>query len=287
MTILPELPVAERTADGRPGLRGKDARVTELGQPPHPVHIDERGGLFTITLDSPANRNALSTALRAELLAALDAATQSHTARVVVLTHTGPAFCSGMDLKENASAAPGSEGIREVPRILQAIAHCPKPVIARVGGAARAGGLGLLAACDIVVTSTAARFAFSEVRIGLIPAVISVPLLRRVAPSAVRELMLTGAVFDATKALQIGLANAVAGPAELDAKVAEYASEMLQGGPAALAGTKLMLLAGHDDSDQRYESLLALSARQFSSPEGREGGLAFLERRPPDWTTAG
>ena len=126
--------------------------------------------MFTITLDSPANRNALSTALRAQLLAALDCRRcRAATARVVVLTHTGPAFCSGMDLKENATAAPGSEGIRQVPRILQAIAHCPKPVIARVGGAARAGGLGLLAACDIVVASNTAKFAFSEVRIGLDP----------------------------------------------------------------------------------------------------------------------
>ncbi len=247
------------------------------------VHTVEEAGVFTITLDSPANRNALSTALRAQLLTALAAADASRTARVVILTHTGPAFCSGMDLKENATAAPGSEGIRQVPRILQAIAHCPKPVVARVGGAARAGGLGLLAACDIVVTSNTAKFAFSEVRIGLVPAVISVPLLRRASPTAVRELMLTGAVFDASQALEMGLVNAVAEPDALDERVAEYVGQLLQGGPAALAGTKQMLLAGHDDSDARYEALLELSARQFSSAEGHEGGRAFLERRLPNW----
>ena len=148
------------------------------------VHTRQASGVFTITLDSPANRNALSTALRSQLIAALEAAARSTSARVVVLDHTGPAFCSGMDLKENVSAAPGSEGIREVPRILQLITHCPKPVIAAVGGAARAGGLGLLAACDVVVASATARFAFSEVRIGLVPAVISVPILRRVAATA-------------------------------------------------------------------------------------------------------
>jgi methylglutaconyl-CoA hydratase len=248
------------------------------------VRTREAAGVFTITLDSPANRNALSTALRSQLLAALETATRSADTRVVVLNHTGPAFCSGMDLKENAAAAAGSEGIRQLPRILQLIAHCPKPVIAGVGGAARAGGLGLLAACDIVVASTQAKFAFSEVRIGLVPAVISVPVLRRAAPTAVRELMLTGAVFDTATALRIGLVNAVADPELLEEQVGAYAKELLQGGPAALAGTKMMLLDGHDDSDARYESLLELSARQFSSAEGREGGLAFLERRAPNWT---
>ena len=249
------------------------------------VRTAEAAGVFTITLDSPANRNALSTILRSQLLVAFHCAMESATARVVVLTHTGPAFCSGMDLKENAAAAPGSDGIRQVPQILQLITHCPKPVVAGVGGAARAGGLGLLAACDIVVASAAAQFAFSEVRIGLIPAVISVPVLRRAAPTAVRELMLTGAVFDASTALRIGLVNAVAEPDRLDDQVAGYARDLLLAGPEALAGTKMMLLTGHDDSDERYESLLAQSARQFASPEGREGGRAFLERRLPNWVT--
>ncbi len=262
-----------------------EAQTTTPAHPATVVHTDETGGVFTITLDSPSNRNALSTALRAELLAALTAAEQSRTARVVVLTHTGPAFCSGMDLKENATAAAGAEGVRQVPRILQAITHCSKPVVAKVGGAARAGGLGLLAACDVVVAASTARFAFSEVRIGLIPAVISVPILRRVSPAAARELMLTGTVFDAPRALQIGLINAVAEPAVLDDAVAGYATQMLAGGPAALAGTKLLLLAGHDDSDARYETLLQLSATQFSSAEGKEGGLAFLDRRQPSWVT--
>ncbi len=263
----------------KPDVTGPDAAKL--------VRTAEAAGVFTITLDSPANRNALSALLRSQLLAAFDSAIESATARVVVLTHTGPTFCSGMDLKENAAAAPGSEGIRQVPRILQLITHCPKPVVASVGGAARAGGLGLLAACDIVVAAATAQFAFSEVRIGLIPAVISVPVLRRAAPTAVRELMLTGAVFDAATALRIGLVNSVAEPHMLDEQVAGYASQLLLAGPGALAGTKMMLLTGHDDSDQRYESLLAQSARQFSSAEGQEGGRAFLERRPPSWVEPG
>ncbi len=250
---------------------------------PQLIETGESDGVLTITLNSPANRNALSALLRSELLAALAAAASSTTARVVVLSHTGPVFCSGMDLRENATAAPGSEGVRELPRILQQIARCPKPVIARVGGTARAGGIGLLAAADVVVTVTGAAFAFSEIRLGLIPAVISVPVLRRVSTTAARELLLTGAVFDAARAREIGLANAVVEPDALDDEVDRYARLMKLGGPAALAETKAMLSRQHDDSDARYEALLQLSARQFAGPEGKEGGRAFLEKRPPRW----
>ena len=156
------------------------------------VRSDTAGGVARITLDSPHNRNALSASVRAELSAALDAAAADDAARVVVIGHTGPVFCSGMDLKEEAVAPPGAEGVRELPAILQKVARCPKPVIARIGGPARAGGLGILAAADIAVAAPSATFAFSEVRIGLIPAVISVPVLHRVAPAAARELLLTG-----------------------------------------------------------------------------------------------
>lgn len=250
---------------------------------PSLVHVEQAGGVFTITLDSPANRNALSSALRAELLAALETAAASPTARVVVLTATGTVFCSGMDLRENATAATGSEGVRELPEILQRISGCPKPMIARVAGPARAGGIGLLASCDVVVAADTAHFAFSEVRLGLIPAVISVPVLRRICGPAGRELLLTGAVFDAYRARDIGLVNAVVEPDLVDAKVAEYVGQLLLGGPGALAGTKAVLAAEYDDSDARYRALLNVSARQFTGAEGREGGRAFLEKRPPEW----
>jgi len=238
-------------------------------------------GVARITLDSPHNRNALSARVRAELSAALDAAASDEAARVVVIGHTGPVFCSGMDLKEEAVAAPGAEGVRELPAILQKVARCPKPVIARIGGPARAGGLGILAAADIAVAARSATFAFSEVRIGLIPAVISVPVLHRVAPAAARELLLTGDVFDAARALQIGLVNAVAD--DVDAAVAGYVTGLLRGGPTALAGTKTLVLGDLDDSDERYEALLDLSATQFASPEAREGARSFAEKRPPAW----
>ncbi len=260
------------------------------------VRLERTAGVATITLDSPANRNALSAQLRSELRDALDQVAADEESRVVVLSHTGPVFCAGMDLKETAVAAVGAEGVRELPGILQRVARCPTPVIARVAGAARAGGIGILAAADVVLAAPRATFAFSEVRIGLIPAVISVPVLDRMSTVEARELLLTGEVFDAERALRAGLVNAVAYVdhrdgsyepddelAALDDLVAQYISALRKGGPTALAGTKALLRRGLDDSDERYAELLELSAVQFSSGEGREGAVAFAEKRPPSW----
>lgn len=260
------------------------------------VRYQVTGAVATITLDSPHNRNALSRQLRGELTAALERASTDGSARVVVLTHAGPVFCAGMDLKESAVEKPGAEGVRKLPRILQLIARCPKPVIARIGGPARAGGIGMMAAADIAVAVPTATFAFSEVRIGLIPAVISVPVLHRMDPVAARELLLTGAIFDAHRALQAGLVNALApidhrdgsdapddALAALDDVVSEFVTDLLKGAPSALAGTKSLLRQDYDDSDERFAGLLELSARQFSSAEAREGARSFAEKRPAAW----
>src|SRR5262249_10540712 len=152
------------------------------------------------------NRNALSTALIEELLAALAAADADEAVRAVVLTHTGPVFCSGADLKETAEAfGTGRPPINRLREVLTAIWARPKPVVARVTGPARAGGLGLIAAADLAVCSLDATFAFSEVRIGVIPAVISATVLPRLSARAAAELFLTGATFDGARAAQIGL----------------------------------------------------------------------------------
>lgn len=256
------------------------------------VHTDIAGGIATLTLDSPRNRNALSARMRADLVAALEAVTADDTVRAVVLSHTGPVFCAGMDLKETAVEEPGREGVRELPRILQLAARCPKPVIARLAGPARAGGIGILAAADIVIAVPSATFAFSEVRIGLVPAVISVPVLDRMDPVTARELLLTGAVFDARRARAAGLVNVVVQPAgddpqhavdALDAAVADHLEQLLRGGPTALARTKSLLRSTLDDSDERYAALLELSSAQFSSEEGREGARSFAEKRSAAW----
>lgn len=241
----------------------------------------------TVTLDSPHNRNALSTPLVEELLAALEAATADDAVRLIVLSHTGPVFCSGADLKETAAAAADPAGAVPVSRlgeVLAAIWHCPKPVVARVGGAARAGGLGLIAAADIAVAAASATFAFSEVRIGVVPAVISSTVLPRLTSRAAAELYLTGERVDAARAAGAGLITAVVPDEELDAAIGRYARALVRGAPGALAGAKQLLhrvpAAGFEEE---ISALSELSVSYFRSAEAAEGMSAFLEKRPPRW----
>jgi methylglutaconyl-CoA hydratase len=246
------------------------------------VHTSTIDGVATLTLDSPDNRNALSTTLIEQLLAALRAATADPAARVIVLSHTGPVFCSGADLKETAAAfAAGDVPIARLGDVLHAIADCPKPVVARVGGPARAGGLGLIAAADVAVCASAATFAFTEVRIGVVPAVISATVLPRLSSRAAAELFLTGDTFDGTRAATIGLVTAAVPSDELDTAVASYVSSLLRGAPGALATTKRLL----KDSAlaARLAELTELSVAVFAGEEGREGMTAFAERRAPSW----
>src|SRR4051812_42057419 len=205
------------------------------------VHLDVSRGVGTITLDSPANRNALSAQLRRELLAALDSAIGDDAVRVIVVTHTGPVFCAGMDLKETRGASAGDQGVMEFPAILERIWASPTPVVARLSGPARAGGVGLVAACDIAVAAEDATFAFSEVRIGVVPAVISVTVLSRLLPRAAHELFLTGETFDGSRAVQIGLINSAVPGFDLDSEVGRYVEMLRLGAPGALAATKEML----------------------------------------------
>jgi methylglutaconyl-CoA hydratase len=251
------------------------------------VRADTTGGVCTITLDSPHNRNALSSALMTELLACLDRAAGDDAARVVVLSHTGTVFCSGADLKETAAAlaADGQVPAARLGDVLAAVWECPKPVVARIAGAARAGGVGLVAAADIAVCSTTATFAFSEVRLGVIPAVISATVVPRLAPRAVAELFLTGDTFTGHRAAQIGLVSASVDDDELDATVERFVGSLLRGGPAALAATKRLMHTAPDVRPlaERLADLTALSAAFFASAEAREGMAAFAGRRDPVW----
>ncbi|MGH3611090.1 MAG: enoyl-CoA hydratase-related protein [Pseudonocardia sp.] len=249
------------------------------------VHLDITTGVATITLDSPTNRNALSAQLRRELIAHLDTALVDDAVRVVVLTHTGPVFCAGMDLKESRGAGAQAQGVAELPRILETLWTSGKPVIARLGGPARAGGVGIVAACDIAVAAVDATFAFSEVRIGVVPAVISVTVLPRLAPRAAHELFLTGETFDAHRGARIGLLNSAVPADELDAEVARYVEMLRLGAPGALAATKQMLRDGRPLAlGAQFAEMLELSARHFAGEEGQEGMRAFAEKRPPAWT---
>ncbi|MEU7525621.1 enoyl-CoA hydratase-related protein [Saccharothrix sp. NPDC042600] len=252
------------------------------------VHYEVRRGIATITLDSPHNRNALSAQLRAELTGHLKAAVGDDAVRVVVLTHTGPVFCSGMDLKEAGGASASQQGVNEFPAILEQLWTSPKPVVARLAGPARAGGVGIVAACDIAVAVESATFAFSEVRIGVVPAVISVTVLPRLLPRAAHELFLTGETFDAGRAVAIGLVNSAVPADGLDAEVARYTDMLALGAPNALAATKRMLQQERSSNlGEVFADMLELSAKHFGGPEGQEGIAAFVQKRKPSWVPTG
>ncbi|PRY42108.1 methylglutaconyl-CoA hydratase [Geodermatophilus tzadiensis] len=248
------------------------------------LQVSVERGVATLTLDSPANRNALSRAVRARLREALDAALTDDAVRVVALDHTGRVFCSGMDLTEAAGAGAGDQGVRELPELLERIWTAPKPVVATVRGPARAGGVGLLAACDVVVAGASATFAFSEVRLGIVPAVISAVVLPRVLPHVAHRLMLTGEVFDAAAAAAGGLVDLAVPDDEVDAAVEAQVRALAAGSPWALAETKRLLRAGGLRGS--FDDLLDLSARAFAGEEGQEGIAAFREKRPARWVPA-
>ncbi|WP_394433076.1 enoyl-CoA hydratase family protein [Streptomyces sp. SGAir0957] len=254
------------------------------------VRAAHERGITTLTLDSPGNRNALSSALVGEVADRLREAEKDRDVRAVLLAHTGNTFCAGADLRD----PPDPDA---VVGLLRQIVALRKPVVARVDGHVRAGGLGLLGACDISVASEAATFAFTEVRIGVAPAVISLPLLPRLDPRAVARYYLTGERFDAAEAARIGLvtaaatsaatatvaAGAVAG-ADVDEVLAPLLAGLRKASPQGLAETKRLLTVKVLEAfDRDAESLTALSARLFGSAQAREGMTAFLERRDPAW----
>jgi methylglutaconyl-CoA hydratase len=248
------------------------------------VRVQTADGVATVTLDSPDNRNALSSAVIDGLIAAMEASAVDERVRVVVLTHAGPAFCSGADLRETAAAfATGQVPASRMGLALAAVWDCPKPVVARVGGPARAGGLGLVAAADIAICTTEATFAFSEVRLGVIPAVISATVLPRLAPRAANELFLTGDTFGGARAAEVGLVTRAVAAADLDAEVARAVDALKRGAPAALAAAKALVRRSGRPVREELAELTEVSVRFFTSDEGREGVRAFLEKRDPVW----
>jgi enoyl-CoA hydratase len=240
-----------------------------------PVGRTRARGIETLSLDSPGTRNALSATLVGALTDALADSGEDSGVRAVVLTHTGSTFCAGADLRDppHPDAVVG---------LLRQITGLPKPVVARVTGHVRAGGLGLLAACDIAAAATAATFAFTEVRLGVAPAVISLTVLPRTDPRALARYYLTGERFDAAEAARIGLVT-VAGD-DVDTVLAPVLDGLRKASPQALAATKQLLTAKVLQTlDRDAADLTALSARLFSTAQAREGMTAFLERRDATW----
>lgn len=250
------------------------------------VHLEIAGGVATITLDSPANRNALSRQLLDELNNHLESSIANAGVRVVVLTGSGTVFCSGADLKEQRTAneAAQKSGPGGLVPVLEALWHSPKPIVGRINGAARAGGLGLVAACDVAVAVETASFAVNEVRIGVIPGIISVVLVPKLGMAKSMELFLTGEPFGAAEAARIGLIT-VASPVEaLGAVMDGYVASVLKGSPSALAGAKRLVrdVPGMP-MHEAFEAMSERSAQFFASAEAREGMTAFAEKRPPSW----
>jgi methylglutaconyl-CoA hydratase len=247
------------------------------------VAVRHDAGVRTLTLDSPANRNALSARLLDQLAGALHDATTDRDVRVVVLTGSGTVFCSGADLSERGRGAPN-----RMPEILTAMLNSPVPVIARVNGHARAGGLGLIAAADLAVAPAAATFAFTEVRVGVAPAMILVPALRVVEPRFLARAVLTGEPFGAAEAHGAGLLSAVVSDEDaLDAWVASQADAVRKGAPGAVAATKELMRALPAQSwADGLAAAAGRSADLFAGPEAAEGMAAFLEKRRPSWDPA-
>jgi methylglutaconyl-CoA hydratase len=248
------------------------------------VHLEMSDGVGTLVLDSPGNRNALSAQMRRELLEQLETAIEDAVVRVIVLAHTGKVFCAGIDLKESRGASVNDQGVQELPRILSTLWESPKPVIAQLHGTARAGGIGLVAACDLAVAADSVTFAFSEVRLGLVPAVLSATVLPRLNPGAAREFFLTGELFDAEQAVQMGLINRSVPADQVETEVSRLAGLLRLGAPGALAATKQMLRRKRPDSlEEDLADMSTLSATAFAGEEGQEGLRAFAEKRKPSW----
>ncbi|MFF0852236.1 enoyl-CoA hydratase family protein [Streptomyces sp. NPDC003280] len=240
-----------------------------------PVSRTRARGVETLSLDAVDTRNALSAALVDALAHALADCAGDPGVRAVVLTHTGTTFCAGADLRDppHPDALVG---------LLRQIVELPRPVVARVTGHVRAGGLGLLAACDITAAAATATFAFTEVRIGVAPAVISLPVIPRADPRALARHYLTGERFDPAEAVRLGLLTVAAD--DVDEALAPVLDGLRRSSPQALAETKRLLTARVLETfDRDAAGLTALSARLFSTPEAREGMTAFLERRDAAW----
>jgi enoyl-CoA hydratase len=247
------------------------------------TRYDVDRGIGTVTLDSPHNRNALSAQLVGEVTEHLATAAADGAVRAVVLTHTGSTFCAGADLKESAAEGGPAQGTLRMLGMLRAVVELPKPVIARIDGNVRAGGLGIVGACDIALAGPASSFAFTEVRLGLAPAIISLTTLGRMGERAAARYYLTGETFDAPAAAASGLITAAAD--DVDAELADVLAALRACSPQGLAETKQLttraMLAAFAE---RAEAVQAQSARLFGSDEAREGMLAFLQKRPPAWS---
>lgn len=253
------------------------------------IETEQHYHIATVWLNRPDVRNALNDTMIAELIHAFETLGGDEAVRVITLRGRGKVFCAGADLKwMKATSTSGYkeslEENRQLARCFQTVYNTPKPTIAVVHGAAMGGANGLIAACDFAYAADDTLFAFSEVRLGLVPATIAPYILKRIGEAKAKELMLTGRQFHAKEATQAGLINQVLQEMELESKVAELIQELLKAGPVSIAACKQLL---HRLSVKELEAVIPDTieaiARARSSAEGQEGMQAFFEKRKPNW----
>ena len=253
------------------------------------VRVHNTGGVTTLTLNRAEKRNALNATVMAELTQALEAAAEDEACRVVVLTGAGEAFCAGMDLGH--LEALGAKTQREhradseqIARLLRTLYDLPKPTIAAVNGAAIAGGMGLATVCDFTLAVPEAKFGYTEVRIGFVPAIVSAFLREQIGDKRARDLLLTGRLIKAEEAHALGLVTRVVPAAELMDEVGKLAGKLVENSPEALMATKRLL---SEQVRQRLDEAIALAVeanvQARATKDFKEGIRAFLEKRKPKW----
>src|ERR1700736_3157305 len=250
--------------------------------------LEFSGEIAKMALNRPDKRNAVTTAMIAELLTAFDVIEKSHT-RVVLLTGAGKAFCAGMDLEMLAaiakqSPAENQEDSRRIAKMLRRIWSFPRPLIAAVNGAAYAGGCGIATLCDFTLAAPAAKFGYTEVKIGFLPAIVSVFLTRQIGEKRSRDLLLTGRIIDAQEAKECGVVTEVVPADRLIDRAHELAADLIAASPSSLTRAKHLLTSAAAASvDHDLERAILENARIRCTPDFKEGVASFLEKRKPVW----
>ncbi|MGA2219405.1 MAG: enoyl-CoA hydratase-related protein [Terracidiphilus sp.] len=253
------------------------------------ILVADEGETRTITLNRPERRNAMTPAMQLELIAALQAASEGDC-RVVVLQGAGSAFCSGLDLTElqamsGKTAAEHRADADRIAMLFSTLYELPKPTIAAVHGAAIAGGTGLATICDFTLAVPTAKFGYTEVRIGFVPALVSPYLALQIGDKRARDLLLTARLFDAEEAFRLGLVNEVVPPNSLADHVRALAHALAANSPESLAATKQLLTAQHKPwLDAAISNALNTNARARETADFQEGITSFLQKRPPRWS---
>jgi methylglutaconyl-CoA hydratase len=253
--------------------------------------LEDRDAIATITLNRPDKRNAISAAMISDLQSALDAIEENHSTRVAILTGAGKAFCAGMDLEMLAAIAKQSptenqEDSRRIAKMLRRIWSFPRPLIAAVNGAAYAGGCGIATLCDFTLATHEAKFGYTEVKIGFLPAIVSVFLTRQIGEKRSRDLLLTGRIIGAQEAKDFCLVTEVVPAERLLERANELAADLIAASPSSLTRAKhLLTSAAAPGIDHDLERAILENARIRSTPDFQEGVASFLEKRKPVWQT--